>query len=48
MGQSPWQANSRLADLLWNRKVYYHVHKSSQLVHILCQMNPMNNFAPYF
>jgi hypothetical protein len=35
-------ANQEIFCISWNRKVYYHVHKSLPLVPILRKMNPFN------
>jgi len=54
MKQIPfWEANSNSASqeiphLLWNPKVHYCVHKNPPPVPIQSQMNPVENFPPYF
>jgi hypothetical protein len=49
MNQSPYlEANSRLACLLFNRKVHYRVHKSPRLDPILNQINPLHRLTARF
>jgi len=47
-----WEYNSHSASqeiprLLWNRKVYYRIHKSLPVGHILSQFDPVSTFKIY-
>jgi hypothetical protein len=53
MGVSPsWEAancvtTQELPSIVWNPKVYYHVHASPSLVPLLSQIDPLRTTPPY-
>jgi hypothetical protein len=42
-----WAATQETPGILWNQTVHHSIHKSSPLVSILCQTNPVHNTPSY-
>jgi hypothetical protein len=41
-------ATQEFSTILWNLKVYYHVHMRLELVHVLNHVNPISSTPSYF